>query len=191
MNLATTPVRLTYEDYLEFPEDGNRHELVAGDHVVTPAPNIRHQRLVGELFARLRAFVKEQSLGELLVAPTDVVLSEHDVVQPDLLFVAREHLDRIGEAHVDGPPDLVVEIVSEATRRRDEVLKRHLYDRHGVGEYWLVDPVVEVVKVYRRGAGGRFEPSSELSSELSLEGGDVLRSPLLPGLEIPLGQIFD
>lgn len=186
MSLATTPIKLTYEDYLEFPDDGNRHELIEGDHVVTPAPNIRHQMLVGELYARLRAFVKDRDLGHVLMAPTDVVLSEHEVVQPDLLFVAREHLERIGEAYLDGAPDLVVEIVSEATRRRDEVLKRHLYERHGVGEYWLVDPVVEVVKVFRRTADGTFERLPELS----LEADDTLSTPLLPGLEIPLNELF-
>jgi Uma2 family endonuclease len=186
MNLATTPIKLTYEDYLEFPEDGKRHELIEGDHVVTPAPNIRHQNLVGELYARLRAFVKDRDLGHVLMAPTDVLLSEHEVVQPDLLFVAREHLERIGEAYVDGPPDLVVEIVSETTRRRDEVAKRHLYERRGVEEYWVVDPVVDAIKVHRRTASGRFERRAELTAEA----GNVLSSPLLPGLEIPLEEIF-
>lgn len=186
MNLATTPIKLTYEDYLEFPDDGNRHELIEGDHVATPAPNIRHQRLVGRLFTRLIRFVEERSLGEVFMAPTDVVLSEHEVVQPDVLFVAREHLDRIGEAHLDGPPDLIVEVVSETTRRRDEVLKRHLYERRGVAEYWLVDPVVETVKVFRRTPDGRYERHAELT----LEAGDALSSPLLPDLEIPLRQLF-
>lgn len=107
-------------------------------------------------------------------------------MQPDLLFIAREHLERIEEAYVAGPPDLVVEIVSEATRRRDEVLKRHLYERSGVAELWLVDPVVEAVKVFRRAEAGAFERRLELTAEA----GSILTSPLLPGLEIPLVEIF-
>jgi Uma2 family endonuclease len=186
MSLATTPIKLTYEDYLELPEDGNRHELIEGDHVVTPAPSMRHQLIQANLFRLVSSLVHEQELGRVLSAPTDVVLSEHEVVQPDLLFVGREHLERIGEAYLDGAPDLVVEVVSETTRRRDEVLKRHLYERHGVGEYWLVDPVVEVVKVFRRAADGTFERLPELS----LEASDTLSTPLLPGLEIPLNELF-
>jgi Uma2 family endonuclease len=186
MNLATTPVKLTYEDYLEFPENGGRHELVEGDHFVTPAPSTRHQIVQSNLFRLVSSFVHDRELGRVLSAPTDVVFSEHDVVQPDLLFVASAHLDRIGEAYLAGPPDLVVEIVSEATRRRDEMLKRHLYERHGVEEYWLVDPVVEAVKVLRRSADGRFERRPELT----LEAGDLLSTPLLPALEIPLQEIF-
>ncbi|MGD2116496.1 MAG: Uma2 family endonuclease [Acidobacteriota bacterium] len=192
MNLATTPIKLTYEDYLEFPEDGSRHELVEGDHVVTPAPNMRHQIIQANLFRFVGSFVHDQGLGRVLSAPTDVVLSEHDVVQPDLLFVAREHLDRIGEAHLAGAPDLVVEILSEATRRRDEVLKRHLYERYGVGEYWLVDPVIEAVKVLRRSrqADQDDDAGFERLPELTAEAVDLLSSPLLPGLEIPLTEIF-
>lgn len=186
MNLASAPIKLTYEDYLHFPEDGKRHELIEGEHVVTPAPNTRHQIVHASLFRVLSGFVHEQSLGQVLSAPTDVVLSEHDVVQPDLLFVAREHRDRIGEARLEGAPDLVVEIVSEGTRRRDEVLKRHLYERHGVGEYWLVDPAVETVKVFRRTEDGAFQRIQEAS----LETGDTLSSPLFPGLEIPLTTLF-
>lgn len=186
MSPVSAQIKLTYEDYVDFPEDGRRHELLEGDHVVTPAPNIRHQIIVANLFRLLGAFTHERRVGTVLSAPTDVALSEHDVVQPDLLFVAADHQDRMGEASVNGAPDLVVEIVSESTRRRDEVLKRHLYERHGVGEYWVVDPAVETLKVYRRTEQGIFQRAHEAS----LEAGDTVRSPLLPGLEIPLAAIF-
>ena len=186
MTVANRRIELTYEDYLHFPEDGKRHELIEGDHVVTPAPNIRHQTVHANLFRILSAFVHEGELGRVLSAPTDVVLSDTDVVQPDLLFVSRENRERIGEAHVQGAPDLVVEIVSEATRRRDEITKRHLYERHGVTEYWVVDPVVDRVKVFRAGEEGRYERVAELS----LEEEGVLESRLFPGLEVPLREIF-
>lgn len=186
MSPVSAPIKLTYEDHLHFPEDGKRHELLEGEHVVTPAPNTRHQRLVRRLLGLVDPFVESNLLGEVFVAPYDVVLSEHDVVQPDLLFVAREHRDRIGEAHLEGAPDLVVEIVSESTRRRDEVLKRHLYERYGVGEYWVVDPAVETIKVYRWTEQGTFRRAIEAS----LEADDAVTSPLLPGLEIPLTAVF-
>ena len=186
MTVTSDRVELTYEDYLHFPEDGNRHELMGGDHFVTPAPNTRHQRIVRRLFRHLDRFVAEGDLGEVFVAPYDVVLSETDVVQPDLLFVARKHRDRIGEPHLEGAPDLAVEVVSEATRGRDEVTKRHLYERHGVTEYWVVDPVVETVKVFRTGEEGRYVREAELAAER--EG--LLVSSLLPGLKISLIEIF-
>lgn len=186
MPTPSPPLKLTYEDYLHLPEDGKRHELIDGDHYVTPAPFTRHQILLANLFRALDRWVDERALGRVLPAPVDVVLSEVDVVQPDLLFLAREHLERLTEANVQGPPDLVVEILSESTRRTDEITKRHLYERYGVPEYWIVDPVLEAVKVYRGAPGERYARASELSREA----GDVLSTPLLPDLTVPLEHIF-
>jgi|GEM_PF-613165 len=146
-------LELTYEDYVHFPDDGRRHELIDGDHSATGSPNTRHQLISVNLARTLGGFVFDHDLGELFFAPFDVVLSPIDVVQPDLLSLRNEHLDRLTEAHLRGAPDLVVEIVSESTRGRDEVAKRHLYARHGVSEYWIVDPVTETVKVYRLEGG--------------------------------------
>lgn len=186
MTPVASPVKLTYEDFLHFPEDGKRHELIDGEHFVTPAPALRHQEILINLLSALRPHVLEHQLGRVYVAPVDVVLSETDVVEPDLLFVATAHLDRLTEANVQGPPDLVVEVVSETGRRRDEVTKRHLYERYGVAEYWVVDPVIETVKVYRAGADGRYQRRPELS----LEQADTLESPLFPGLALALSEIF-
>lgn len=130
------------------------------------------------------ADVVEEGLGLVLPAPVDVVLSEHDVVEPDLVFISRERRDRITEANIQGAPDLVVEVL-ESTRRRDEITKRHLYERHGVREYWLVDPELETVKVWRAGERG-----FERRAELSLERGDSLTTPVIPGLELPLSRLF-
>jgi Uma2 family endonuclease len=119
-------------------------------------------------------------------APVDVVLSRFDVVEPDLLYMSKERKAQIAnDANVQGPPELVVEVGSPSTRRRDETLKRALYERAGVSEYWVVDPELDVVRVYRRD-GERFARPIELS----LEAGDVLTTPLLPGLELPLSEIF-
>jgi Uma2 family endonuclease len=186
MAITDSPIKLTYEDYLHFPEDGRRHELIEGDHHVTPAPNAKHQSVVANLQRRLGTFVHENELGWFVGAPFDVILSEIDVVQPDLLFVAREHLDRRTETHLRGAPDLAVEIVSESTRRRDEITKRHLYERHGVAEYWIVDPVIDAVKIYRLGSDGRYSRVGELT----LEAEDVLESPLFPGFLLSLEDLF-
>ncbi len=186
MAMIDSPIKLTYEDYLHFPEDGRRHELIGGDHHLTPAPGTKHQSIVTSFLRLLAPFVHAKSAGRLFTAPFDVVLSEVDVVQPDLVFVHAERLDRLTEAHLRGAPDLAVEIVSESTRRREEVTKRHLYERYGVSEYWIVDPVVETVKVFHLGEDRRFRRVHDLSHEES----DSLESSLFPGLEIPLAELF-
>jgi Uma2 family endonuclease len=178
--------KLTYVDFLGFPEDGMRHELIDGEHVAEPSPNTIHQRISSNLHRILSSFVHRHRLGLVLAAPCDVVLSDVDVLEPDLLFVAAAHADRITRPFVKGPPDLVIEILSGSTRRRDEEAKRDLYQRHGVAEYWIVDPELETVKVYRR-AGVSFQRVAELS----VESGGQLVSPLFEGLEIAPSEIFE
>jgi len=181
-----TDLKLTYDDYLVFPDDGRRHEIIDGVHYVSPAPSTRHQEILGYLFWRIMSYLREGSTGgKFFSAPCDVVLSEVDVVQPDLLYVSRERASIVNDKNVRGAPDLVIEIVSESTRRTDEVVKRKLYGSSGVREYWIVDPVVETVKVHRP-EGGRMSRVAELTSEEE----DVLESPLFPGLEIPLAELF-
>jgi Uma2 family endonuclease len=179
-------IRLTYADYLGFPDDGRRHELVDGEHVVTPAPNLRHQRISGRLFESMSACARTSQLGEVFYAPVDVVLSDHDVVQPDLLYVSNDRGHILGEA-IAGAPDLVVEILSASTARIDEVTKLGLYDRFDVREYWVVAPGVESVKVYRRMADGCFA----LAAELTAGRDDRLATPLLPGFSIALRDLFE
>jgi len=179
------PIRLTYDDYVNFPDDGRRHELIDGEHFVTPAPVSRHQRVSIRLATALHAFVEQRKLGEVFAAPFDVILSRHDVVEPDLLFVSNE---RRGIVHdwVRGAPDLAVEILSPSTRRTDEIRKLHLYDHFGVREYWVIDPDIHVVKIYRRAADGTFPRVAELAAADD----DVLQTPLLPGLSVKLRELF-
>jgi Uma2 family endonuclease len=179
-------VKFTYEDYLLFPEDGKRHELIDGEHFMTPAPSTKHQRILGNLFLAFGTFLKEHKIGEIFVAPCDVVLSDLDVVEPDLLFISSGRSSIITEKNVQGPPDLVIEILSESTRKTDEVIKRKLYEGHGVSEYWVVDPELETIKVYRMKDQGYIR-----AAELSLEMKNTLATPLLPGLQIPLTEIFE
>lgn len=182
----TVQVKFTYDDYLLFPDDSKRHELIDGEHYMTPAPSTTHQRLSLAIAHRIAAYLDEQPLGHLYTAPTDVVLSKTDVVQPDLLFVSSARSSIITAQNVQGAPDLAVEIVSDATRKTDEIIKRKLYERFGVQEYWIVDPELETIKVYRLTGQGY-----QRVAELSREADDTLTTPLLPDLSLPLSKIFE
>jgi len=186
MKPAGPGVKLTYDDFLLFPDDGQRHELIDGEHYVTPSPILRHQQISGDLYFLLRSFLENHPIGQVLYAPLDVVFSHIDVVVPDLLYISNERAaDVLTRAHVSGSPDLVIEIGSPGTRKRDETIKRRLYERSGVLEYWIVDPELDVIRVYRRA-----EESFARAIELSLEADDILTTPLLPGLELPLRAVF-
>jgi Uma2 family endonuclease len=179
-------VKLTYDDFLQFPDDGNRHELIDGEHYVTPSPNPRHQRILGKLHLAVGNYLEEHSVGEVFFAPLDVVISNFDVVEPDLLYMSRERAAQVlVPEHVRGVPELVVEVGSKSTRKRDETIKRELYQRAGITEYWVVDPRREVIRVYRNTADGFGLPH-----ELRRESGDTLTTTLLPGLEISLEAVF-
>ena len=181
---TTQPVaKFTYEDYRTAPAD-ERYELLDGDLVMAPAPNLKHQKVQFRLGRRLGQFIEERALGEFFFAPCDVVLADTDVVQPDLLFVSRdrEHLLRGGD-NVRGAPDLVVEILSPATAERDRGYKRVLYERHGVAEYWLVDPAEGTVSLHCRRGGA-------LTVTQTFGRGETLHSPLLAGLNIDLDDVF-
>jgi Uma2 family endonuclease len=178
--------QLTYEDYLLFPDDGKRHEVIVGDHYVTPAPKTKHQKVSFNLTVAMGSFVKQRGLGLLLAAPCDVILSDDNVVQPDLLFISNARASIVTEDNIRGAPDLVVEIISETTRKKDEVTKRKLYERFGVQEYWVVDPELETVKIFRRAQQGYGRPL-----ELSKEANDILNTKLLAGFNFALNEIFD
>ena len=178
-------VKLTYDDFLLFPDDGKRHELIDGEHYVTPAPNMKHQGVSANLLGMIWSHLQSHAIGKIYAAPTDVVFSHFDVVEPDLLFVSEARREVLTKANVQGAPDLVVEIGSPSTRRRDEKLKHQLYERFNVTEYWVVDPDIDVVRVYRI-ENGKYTRVQELS----VDHDDVLTTPLLPGLELPLSEIF-
>ncbi len=185
MKPASPGVKLTYDGFVLFPDDGKRHELIDGEHYVTPTPNLRHQDIVGTLYVLVATYLTDRPLGRIFFAPLDVILSPFDVVEPDLLYVSRDREGELLRDCVHGAPDLVVEVASKSTRKRDETIKRHLYERFGVSEYWVVDPELDVVRICRR-RNDRYDRPLELSQD----SGDVLTTPLLPGLEIPLSRIL-
>jgi Uma2 family endonuclease len=185
MALPDLPPKLTYDDYLLFPEDGLRHEILDGEHYVAASPFVRHQRISGRIYRPLGSWVEEHGLGEVFYASVDVVLSPHDVAVPDLFYIAKARAGIITDKNIQGAPDLVVEIISPSTRRRDEGIKLQRYEAFGIEEYWMFYPERRTTRVYRR-EGSRLR----LVDGLSAAAGDILTTPLLPGLEIPLTEIF-
>ena len=157
-------VKLTYEEYRHFPDDGNTHELIDGEHYMAPAPGTNHQSVSRHIQFQLYRRLEETGIAEVYNAPTDVELSAVDVVQPDIAVVAhaREHI--ISPSRIIGAPDLVVEIVSPSTRRKDMELKRRLYEQRGVPVYWLVDPDAQTVTVFARPVHDRL-PGEEAAPE--------------------------
>ena len=182
--MATTEhaVKRTYEDYCRAPGD-KRYELLDGELMMVPAPNRTHQRILLRLGRELARATEQHGMGEVFVAPFDVVLSDTDVVQPDVLFISRAREDRSTEENVRGAPDLVIEILSPSTADRDVGYKHELYGRHGVLEYWVVDPVAETVAVHRQ-RDGRLEPAGTFGR------GERLGTAVLEGLTLDLDDIF-
>ena len=172
-----------------FPHEYNdvRHELIGGAHFVTPTPIPRHQLLVGRLSFEIELYLRAHpGIGQLFGVPLDCVLSDHDVVEPDLILIADDQMDILTDKNVQGAPALVIEVLSPSIRRRDIGIKRQLFDRAGVREYWIVDGKLNRMAIHRRNADGMLTPAGELKAE----SGDILTTPLLPGLEFPLSQLF-
>lgn len=176
------PRSFTYRDYLNTPDDV-RYQLIEGQLVREPAPTTTHQTVLVNLTVLLAPFVKGNGLGRVFAAPTDVYLSDTNVVQPDVLFVSAARAHLITERDVHGAPDLAIEVASPSTERRDRQVKREIYARHGVSEYWLVHPVHRTVETFRL-EDGRFAATG------SYRGTDAFTTPLLPGLRIELDAVF-
>lgn len=186
MSLPENPRRrMRYDDCAAFPDDGLLHEILGGEHFVGPAPTKKHLILASRLTPRLESFAAESLLGRVFAPPCLVRLTEFDVLQPDLCFVAASRLDLVNGRTLEGAPDLVVEILSEVwtARQRDLAMKHRLYERYGVREYWIADPVNRTLRIDRL-VGGALRKGSEARF------GEVLTSPLLPGFELPLVEIF-
>ncbi|HKJ68247.1 MAG TPA: Uma2 family endonuclease, partial [bacterium] len=131
---------VTYDDYRRLPDDGKRYEIIEGELYVTPAPGTLHQFTVVQLATTLNIQIQKKDFGHVYVAPTDVVLSMTNVVQPDLCVVTRERSRIITRSNIVEAPDLVIEVLSESTAAVDRGAKKTLYEQYGVREYWIVDP---------------------------------------------------
>ena len=185
---ATKPLLpYTYDDYRTLPEDMcRRYELLHGDLYTVPAPTTKHQQISINLSSLLRQYVKTHRLGKVLYSPVDVIFGQGDareVVQPDLVFIAARNDDIVKLHGIEGPPDLVIEILSPGTEDRDRGYKLKMYARYGVPEYWIVDPDTRTIDVYQSG-GSEFPPAIRYSEI------DVIACALLGALNIFLTEVF-
>lgn len=175
--------KLTYADFVRLPDDGRRHEFIDGVHYVTASPNFRHEIVRQRLNFALLAHFKATRAG--LVLSIDCVLSFFDIVWPDLVVVLTEKFDILTKLNIKGAPSIVIEVRSPSTSTRDRTLKRDLYERKGVGEYWIVDGSRNTIEVHRLENGTFTRPE-----RLREKNADVLTSELLPGFELPLAELF-
>jgi Uma2 family endonuclease len=172
----------TYADYCVLPQDFNRHEIIEGDHVVTPSPTTRHQRVLARLTSLLIVHVEAHGLGTVLAAPMDVLLAPTSVVQPDLLFISKERQVIIKEANIQGAPDLVVEVLSPSTAAIDRGGKMALYARYGVSHYWILDARHLSLETYEI-REGEYELTSQFKKD------EVVKVRLFPDLAISLAEL--
>jgi Uma2 family endonuclease len=182
----STRQRWTYSEFARLPSEGStRYEIIDGELVVTPSPTGRHQRIVTDMVTLLNVFVRSHDLGQLFTGPLDVLFAEGDYLEPDILFVRGDRAQLVTDRGVEGPPDLVVEVVSPSTAARDRGIKLERYRLYGVPEYWVVDPEERTVEVWDL-ANEANEPARHGSAE-------TLRwTPDQGGatLEIELAELF-
>ncbi len=140
--------KLTWADIQDRPEYHGRTEIVDGELVMSPVPSDKHQRLSTRLGARVYTFVEDHDLGDFFSNPVHVILAEHVEYEPDLCFVSKDRLHIIQSPNIVGPPDLIIEVISESNRSHDTVVKFRDYEKYGVREYWLVDQREKHIRVY-------------------------------------------
>lgn len=160
--------KFTYEHYVLIPNDGNRHEIVDGDHFMNPAPNSYHQLISGRLYFQLYSQITLHKLGLVFVAPINVQLSEFDIVQPDLVVVLNDRKSILTKPKIDGVPSLIIEIVSPSNANHDRDLKKKLYQRVEVPEYWIVDPDAELIEQFVL-EGQRFVQKKTVGGEIPIQ----------------------
>ena len=187
MEANRSRMRWSYEEYARLPTSGStRYEVIADELAVTPSPSGAHQLVVANLVTFLNSFVREHDLGLLLPGPIDVLFGEGDYLQPDLVFVRRDRAHLMSPRGIEGPPDLVVEILSPSSAHRDRGVKLERYRHFGVPEYWVVDIDARAVEVWRLGEGA-LEPEVEAAAGhlrwMPVSGGPTLKvtvAALLP-----------
>jgi Uma2 family endonuclease len=180
--MTSAAVRFTYTDYLNLPEE-SRYEILDGDLLMSPSPTAAHQRIVKKLALLLQTLIEDNGRGEVFVAPLDVILSDTNVVQPDLLVVSKSRAAIVKERGVFGAPDLVVEVLSASTAERDRTVKAKVYARAGVSELWIVDADARTIEILANGPGG-------FHRRAIAEGTTPARSSVFPEVEIRTSDVF-
>ena len=182
MDTRITPTtKYSYREYQLFPDNGMRHEIVDGDHYMSPAPSTKHQTVSRRIQFQLYAQLELKGLGQVFNAPTDVELAPHDIVQPDILVVLQRNAQMVSAKRIRGVPDLIIEILSDSNPDHDRVLKLEMYQRVGVPEYWIVDPEEEFVEAYVL-AEGRLKLVDTHRKSIQIV--------TMPGFEIDLNQVW-
>ena len=180
-NLIDKPV-WTYADYCVLPQDYNRHEIIEGDHIVTPSPTSKHQLVLMRLSSLLESHVRSRDLGLLLPAPLDVLFAPTSVVQPDLIFVRKDRKHIITKANIQGAPDLLVEILSPSTGAIDRGGKMELYAKYGVPHYWILDSGRMTLEMYEL-KDQEYRLIAQFGPQAKAE------CVLFPGLAIPMADL--
>jgi Uma2 family endonuclease len=175
---------LTYEDYCALPDDGLRYEIIDGALFAEPSPRPVHQEVALRLATLLDAHVRARGLGKVYIAPIDVILDRPTVVVPDLIFVSRNRLGIVADRGVEGAPDLVGEILSPGTARRDRVAKMNAYAAYGVRHYWLVDREAKTLEAFEL-AEGTYRLAAAVAGEADF------RPIVFPELTISLRELWD
>ena len=174
--------KLTWEDIKDFPEEG-KTELVEGRLFMSPTAGSPHQYIGTLLTGEILPFVRRNDLGRFYGRDVHVIFDEHNHFEPDLCFVAKDRLNIIQGPTLNGPPDLIVEIVSESNRKHDTKLKFDYYERFGVREYWLVDPPDQSIAVFVL-EDGRYQLLGEFRA------GALVETRVLAGLTLDPARIF-
>lgn len=164
-------IALTYNDYAELPDDGLIHEIIHGEHFVSPSPFPGHQSISRHIKFQLYEQLERPGLAYVFNAPTDVHLTENDIVIPDLAVIDRRRSRIVSRSKINGPPDLVVEVLSRSTAKRDRSDKHRLYEKTGVGEYWIVDPADSSVMVFQLTPEGAYRSSGPFSQTIEFHSG--------------------
>jgi Uma2 family endonuclease len=181
--LKTASRPLTVHDYRELPEGPPYSQLIEGDLIMSPSPDLFHQNILGNLYFIIRSYLEKHQTGSVYLAPSDVHLTDLNVYQPDLYFVSNARKSILSAQGAEGAPDLVAEILSPKTARFDKGVKREVYARTGVKELWIIDPTLREIQVCHLTKSANV-PTATLGEEKEIE------SALLPGLRIPLNKIF-
>jgi Uma2 family endonuclease len=173
--------KLTYADYCQFPDDGTRHEVMDGEHWMSPPPEMYHQALSRRIQFQLYSQIELTGRGQVIYAPATVQLSEHDIVEPDLIMVLQSRISILGKMKIDGPPNVLIEILSPSTEAVDRGRKLRLYERSGVPEYWIVDPQQRMIEQW---------VLRERAYELAGRHADRIELQQLAGVAVDLTQVW-
>ena len=179
--MSGTSTKLDYSHYVCFPDDGKRHEVIDGEHFVNPAPGTYHQTVSRRLQFALYSLIEVKKLGQVFNAPVDLQLGDHNIVQPDIIVVLAESEQIITPTKIKGVPDLVIEILSPATKENDRVLKRQVYERAGIPEYWIVDPFEHSITQLLLDSQGIYQSTLHEKS---------IVASILPDISVDLSRVW-